>query len=60
MTLSCAFCGKSQLEVVAIVAGPTCNICDECVEACVAALSNVARRRPAAAEIEYQSWFERS
>lgn len=56
----CAFCGKSQQEVVAMVSGPTCNICDECVEACVAALSDTVRRRPVAAEIEYQSWFNGS
>ena len=60
MTLYCAFCGKSQQQVVAMVAGPTCSICDECVEACVAVLSDAMRRRPSAAEIEYQSWFERS
>lgn len=27
----CAFCGKSQDEVICIVAGPCVCICDECV-----------------------------
>jgi ClpX C4-type zinc finger len=30
----CSFCGKSQDEVVKLIAGPTVFICDECVELC--------------------------
>ena len=33
-TLFCSFCGKSQLEVRKLIAGPTVFICDECVELC--------------------------
>jgi hypothetical protein len=33
-TLHCSFCGKSQHEVRALIAGPTVFICDECVGLC--------------------------
>lgn len=32
--LYCSFCGKSQDEVVKLIAGPSVFICDECVELC--------------------------
>jgi ATP-dependent protease Clp ATPase subunit len=32
--LSCSFCGKSQFNVVKLVAGPGVFICNECVELC--------------------------
>ncbi len=32
--LYCSFCGKSQLEVRKLIAGPAVFICDECVELC--------------------------
>ena len=28
----CSFCGKSSAECEVLIAGPTVNICDECVE----------------------------
>ena len=31
---SCSFCQKSQSEVLKLIAGPTCYICNECVELC--------------------------
>ncbi|MCW7764440.1 ClpX C4-type zinc finger protein [Photorhabdus luminescens] len=34
----CNFCGKSQDEVSAIVAGNNADICDNCVLRCVATL----------------------
>ena len=34
-TLFCSFCGKSQLDVRKLIAGPTVFICDECVELCM-------------------------
>jgi ATP-dependent Clp protease ATP-binding subunit ClpX len=34
-TLYCSFCGKSQHEVVKLIAGPNVFICNECVELCV-------------------------
>ncbi|MFA6167926.1 MAG: ClpX C4-type zinc finger protein [Gemmatimonadaceae bacterium] len=33
-SLICSFCGKSQREVRAIVAGPTVYICNECLDLC--------------------------
>ena len=33
-TLHCSFCGKSQLEVEKLIAGPTVFICNECVAMC--------------------------
>jgi hypothetical protein len=33
-TLYCSFCGKSQHDVRALIAGPTVFICDECVGLC--------------------------
>lgn len=32
--LACTFCGKGQKEVAKIIAGPTCYICNECVNLC--------------------------
>lgn len=29
-TFYCSFCGKSQHEVVKLIAGPSAFICDEC------------------------------
>ena len=34
-TPHCSFCGKSQHEVLKIIAGPRTYICDECVWLCV-------------------------
>ena len=34
-TSYCSFCGKSQHEVLKLIAGPTVFICDECTEICV-------------------------
>jgi hypothetical protein len=33
-TLYCSFCGKSQHDVRALIAGPAVFVCDECVGAC--------------------------
>jgi ATP-dependent Clp protease ATP-binding subunit ClpX len=33
-TYYCSFCGKSQHQVLRLIAGPTVFICDECVEVC--------------------------
>jgi ATP-dependent Clp protease ATP-binding subunit ClpX len=32
--LYCSFCGKEQREALALIAGPTVFICDECVGLC--------------------------
>lgn len=31
----CNFCGKSQMEVKHLIAGPRVHICEECVDLCV-------------------------
>jgi hypothetical protein len=32
--IQCSFCGKSPDEVRKLIAGPTVNICDECIDFC--------------------------
>jgi ATP-dependent Clp protease ATP-binding subunit ClpX len=34
-TLYCSFCGKTQHEILKLIAGPTVFICNECVELCL-------------------------
>ncbi len=34
-TIYCSFCGKSQFEVIKLIAGPAVFICNECVELCI-------------------------
>jgi ClpX C4-type zinc finger len=34
MNLACSFCKKSSQQVAKLIAGPDCNICDECVGLC--------------------------
>ena len=33
--LSCSFCGKTQKQVVKLIAGPGVYICDECIALCI-------------------------
>lgn len=40
--LYCSFCGKVQTEVLCLIAGPACFICDECTTLCA---EIVAERR---------------
>jgi hypothetical protein len=47
--LRCSFCGKTQHEVKALVAGPGVAICEACVELCngvIAAIPEGAERKP--------------
>ena len=37
--LKCSFCGKSQKQVIKLIAGPGVYICDECIELCVETVS---------------------
>ena len=32
--LKCNFCGKSQKQVIKLIAGPSVYICNECIELC--------------------------
>lgn len=29
---SCSYCGKKETEVLVLIAGPMCHVCNECVE----------------------------
>ena len=42
--LYCSFCGKSQHDVRALIAGPTVFICDECVAVCDDIIENMKIR----------------
>jgi len=35
----CSFCNKSQREVKKLIAGPNVFICNECIDTCIAILS---------------------
>jgi ATP-dependent Clp protease ATP-binding subunit ClpX len=52
--LKCSFCGKSQKQVVQLIAGPGVYICDECVELC----NEIIEERMADAEAGGSSEFE--
>ena len=53
-TLYCSFCGKSQHEVEALIAGPTVFICEECVGLCDGIIAdNVLKRTLAKAKAEH-------
>ena len=38
--LKCSFCGKSQKQVIKLIAGPGVYICDECIELVLKLLKN--------------------
>jgi ATP-dependent Clp protease ATP-binding subunit ClpX len=42
----CSFCGRLQHEVKKLIAGPSANICNECVEICTALMSEDAAVEP--------------
>ncbi|AYG05140.1 ATP-dependent Clp protease ATP-binding subunit ClpX [Gryllotalpicola protaetiae] len=52
--LKCSFCGKSQKQVVQLIAGPGVYICDECVELC----NEIIEERMADAEAGSSGEFE--
>ncbi len=43
--LRCSFCGKSQHDVVRLVAGPGVYICNECVDLCDQIIAEELARR---------------
>ena len=53
-TLFCTFCGKSQHEVLKLIAGPTVFICGECVMLCMEIVNESSRSVDG--EAEYLSW----
>ncbi len=42
-TLYCSFCGKSQDEVMCLMAGPTVFICDGCTEIAMKIVEDLRR-----------------
>ncbi len=48
--LRCSFCGKSQHEVVRLVAGPGVYICNECVGLCNTILAEELARTTSSAD----------
>ena len=47
--LRCSFCKKPQDDVRKLIAGPSVNICDECVEVCAEIISDDSGMSEAAA-----------
>ena len=45
-TLRCSFCGKNQIEVRKLIAGPTVYICNECIDICIEIISDDAQQDP--------------
>jgi hypothetical protein len=45
----CSYCGKSQIEVKTLIAGPGVFICDECVQLCQAIIDK--KQEPATGEV---------
>jgi hypothetical protein len=43
--LTCSFCGKFQLEVRKLIAGPGVFICDECISICSDLLAEEAKKQ---------------
>ena len=50
--LRCSFCNKSQGDVRKLIAGPSVNICDGCVEVCQDIIADDTRFTPATEAIE--------
>lgn len=48
--LRCSFCGKSQFEVVKLVAGPGVYICNECTDLCNQIITEELARNDSAAD----------
>ncbi len=45
--LTCSFCGKTQQQVLKLIAGPGVYICDECVDLCCEIIEQEVGERPA-------------
>jgi ATP-dependent protease Clp ATPase subunit len=48
--LACSFCGKSQHQVVKLIAGPGVFICDQCIDLCNEIIAQEAGEREAAGD----------
>ncbi len=41
-SLRCSFCGKLEVEVKKLIAGPNVNICNECIDVCNQVIADAA------------------
>jgi ATP-dependent Clp protease ATP-binding subunit ClpX len=53
--IHCSFCGKSQVDVAMIVAGPGVTICSECVDIAVKVMDE-NRGKPISAQSMFQDY----
>jgi ClpX C4-type zinc finger len=54
--ICCSFCGKDELRIAKIIAGPGIYICNECVDACNQILSGASEDGTGAARAELPYW----
>ena len=45
-TIRCSFCGKTQDQVMRMIAGPNVYICDECIDLCCSIIDGDSEDRP--------------
>jgi ClpX C4-type zinc finger len=48
--LRCSFCGKSQFDILKLVAGPGVYICNECIDLCNQIITEELNRKPSRAD----------
>lgn len=44
--LKCSFCGKTQQQVIKLIAGPGVYICDQCIDLCNQIVEEEIGKRP--------------
>ena len=44
--LKCSFCGKTQKQVIKLIAGPGVYICDQCIDLCNQIIEEEIGKRP--------------
>ena len=44
--LKCSFCGKTQQQVIKLIAGPGVYICDQCIDLCNQIVEEEVGKRP--------------
>src|SRR5579862_2432938 len=55
-TCYCSFCGKSQLDVKKLIAGPAVFICDACVGLCTKIVADTPDPDPASPPAKLEWW----
>jgi ATP-dependent protease Clp ATPase subunit len=50
--LTCSFCGKTQKQVIKLIAGPGVYICDQCVDLCNEIIEEEVGKRTFDPEVE--------